>query len=262
MKLYTFLIGLALLGCKQNIDNKADSTPIREHSIQSVLWQQKSSEYKALCYQSFNMARLHFDNILENRDNSSKPLAIITDIDETILDNSPYNANMIKKDIEYSKKSWFDWGKKENATAIVGALDFFRYVESKNVEIFYISNRNVKQQTETISNLKKIGFPYLDDKHFLLKDSTSKKQARRNVVLESHDVIMYLGDNLSDFSDVFDGLDRGMSIESVKSKLGFEFILFPNPMYGDWETKEIYSGKYDWSSHQKDSIRKSKLRGY
>ena len=45
MKLYTFLIGLALLGCKQNIDNKADSTPIREHSIQSVLWQQKSSEY-------------------------------------------------------------------------------------------------------------------------------------------------------------------------------------------------------------------------
>lgn len=261
MKFYSLLLLLVLVGCKQSVD-KAISTPIREHSIQSVLWYQESSEYQALCHQSFNIAKLYLDNNLKNHTDSIKPIAIITDIDETILDNSPFNAKMIQMDVEYSKEMWFDWGKKESARAVPGALDFFKYVKSKNVEVFYVSNRDVRQKPETILNLKKLGFPYIDEKHFLLKDSTSKKQSRRDYVLNSHNVIMYLGDNLSDFSDLFDGIDRRTSIDRLKSKFGFEFIVLPNPMYGDWESKEIYSGRYDWTIHQKDSIRKARLTAY
>ncbi len=262
MKSYALLFGVVLVACQPQANQQAISIPKKEHSVQSVLWQQQSSEYKALCYQSFNMARWYLDHQLSKPTDSSKPLAIITDLDETVMDNSFFNAKMIQIDEDYSSDRWADWVKLEQATAIPGAVEFFNYVASKNVEIFYISNRSVAQQMETIANLQKLGFPYLDEAHFLLKDNTSKKQARRNVVLESHEVIMYLGDNLSDFSEVFDGADRGASLDSLQSKFGFEFILLPNPMYGDWETNEIYSGKYDWTSQQKDSIRKAKLRAY
>jgi 5'-nucleotidase (lipoprotein e(P4) family) len=260
MKTYCLLILLTLVGCTQNIDDKNNNIPLREHSVQSVLWHQKSSEYKALCQQSFNVARLYFDLALENKNDSTKPLAVVTDIDETILDNSPFSAKMIEMDVKYTKELWLDWGKEEKATAIPGALEFFNYVASKNVEIFYLSNRYKEQKTETIANIKKLGFPSTDEKKYLLKDSTSNKQPRRDMILKDYDVVMYLGDNLGDFTDHFDGLDRNIHIDSIRSKLGFEFILLPNAMYGDWETEEVYKGKYSaWSSHQKDSIRKANL---
>jgi 5'-nucleotidase (lipoprotein e(P4) family) len=76
---------------------------------------------------------------------------------------------------------------------------------------------------------------------------------------------MLLGDNLSDFMDVFDKKStqvRNKLVEGMKDDFGRKFIVLPNPMYGDWETKGIYEGRYDWSAQQKDSIRKAKLLAY
>lgn len=268
MKYASLLLLLTLIGCQPKteapttVTSKIPEIPIREHSEMTVLWQQNASEYKALCYQSFNLAKLHLDKLMDENENFELPVAIVTDIDETIVDNSYYNAWMIEEDVNYSKETWIEWGLKEAATAVPGALDFFNYAKEKGVEIFYISNRYAVQQTETMANVKALGFPDVDDAHFLLKETTSKKQARRDKVLESHNVVMYLGDNLSDFTAEFDGTDRAEFVDSVKSKLGFEFILLPNPMYGDWETKGLYNGKYDWTNTQRDSIRRSKLTGF
>lgn len=262
MRSIVFSVLIILAGCTQDAKKQISSIPLREYSVQSVLWQQRSSEYEALCHQSFNMARFYLNILIDKHQDSVKPLAIITDIDETVLDNSPFNARMIELDVEYSREGWTEWGRKEEANAVPGALDFFTYAHSRNVKIFYISNRNTDQLNETLSNLKQLGFPDPEDEHILLKDSTSKKQPRRDIVLNSHNVIMYLGDNLSDFSGVFDGLDRNLYVDSLRSKFGFEFIVLPNPMYGDWETKEIYEGRYDWTSFEKDSIRKAKLISY
>ena len=261
--LYLMMIaGAVLLGCYQKTETPEQSIPAREHSVQSVLWQQQSAEYKALCYQAYNLAGVYLDKALDQQSASKKPLAIITDIDETVLDNSPYNARMIEKDIEYSSATWAEWVKREEATSVPGAFEFFNYAASKGVKVFYISNRSVTETAETISNLKKLNYPYADSTHLLLKDQTSKKQSRRNIVLQTHEVIMYLGDNLSDFSEMFDGTDRDSNLDSIRSKLGFEYIVLPNPMYGDWETKGIYEGRYDWTSQQKDSIRRANLRSY
>lgn len=269
MKYASLFVLLVLIGCQSKTEtpqpNQAESLveiPIREHSEMAVLWQQNASEYKALCYQSYNLATMYLDKMVEANNDSPKPLAIVTDIDETVVDNSYYNAWMIEEDVDYTKETWIDWGLKEKATAVPGALEFFNYAEEKGVEVFYISNRFTVQQEETMANVKALGFPYVDDAHFLLKETTSKKQERRDKVLESHNVIMYLGDNLSDFASPFDGTDRKQFVDSIKSKLGFEFILLPNPMYGDWETKGLYEGKYDWTHAQRDSIRESKLKGY
>lgn len=266
LMLFLFLFG----GCQTLNTNtgpyRSDANiPVREHSVQSVLWQQHSGEYKALCYQAFNLAKFQLDEILLRTNRGGKPLAIITDIDETLINNSPYNAKMIETDEAYSKEGWIQWGLLEQATAVPGALEFLKYAESKGVRVFYISNRYVVQNKETMANLKKLGFPFMNEQHFLLREKTSGKEERRQIVSKENKVIMLLGDNLSDFSEIFEDKstdERNKTVENLKDKFGTEFIVLPNPMYGDWETDGLYEGKYDWTPAQKDSIRKAKLISY
>ena len=264
---------LLFIGCKvsetpktnPNQNNLRTQIPKREHSIQSVLWQQHSGEYKALCHQAFNLARLQLDKVLLQDVSEGKSLAIITDIDETLINNSPYNAKMIETDEGYSRESWVQWGLLEKATPVPGALEFLKYAESRGVHVYYISNRYVGQGEETKRNLKKLGYPFVDDEHMLLRKETSGKEERRQLVSKDNEVIMLLGDNLSDFAEVFDDKStdqRNELEESVKDKFGVAYIVLPNPMYGDWETKGLYEGKYDWSPAQKDSIRRAKLISY
>lgn len=252
-------------GCTKpanNGDASENKLSKREHSILTVLWQQNSAEYKALCYQAYNIA----SNKLRDLDmNSGKSLAIITDIDETVLDNSPYNAMQIEKDLDFDKKDWVDWGKQKSAKALPGAVEFFNLADSLGIEVFYISNRYNVQLEETIANLKDLKFPMADSSHVFLKTTTSEKQERRDMVLENHEVVLYMGDNLSDFSQVFDNqstASRNQSADELYASFGDKFIVFPNPMYGDWESKGIYENNRSWTDEQKDSIRRAKLISY
>lgn len=266
---FLFVIITFISGCRTSSsiqsNNIAGQIPQREYSIQTVLWQQQSAEYKALCYQAFNLAQYRLDDHLSRALPGDKPFAIITDIDETVLDNSPYQARMIQLDDNYSRETWIEWGKLQKAEPVPGALEFIKYAASKGVEVFYISNRYHAQEPETIANLQKMGFPFADETHLLLRQNESGKEIRRSKVTQDHEVIMLLGDNLSDFSDLFDNKstkERNTQAKALESKFGSQFIVLPNPMYGDWETKGIYQGKYDWSAGQRDSLRKANLIGY
>lgn len=238
---------------------------INQHSVNAILWQQHAAEYKALVYQGFNIAKEQLERTLSNPLRTEKSLAIITDIDETVLDNTPYNAKMVLLGKDFDKQSWLDWGLQKSAEPIPGALAFFNHVAAQGVEVFYISNRYVEQTQETLENLKTLGFPYADTEHLLLKDSISGKEPRRNSVENTHEILLLLGDNLSDFSNVFDDRSHENVHENVakyQATFGKRFIVFPNPIYGHWETKQIYNGQYNWTPTQKDSIRLSKLISY
>ena len=263
-KLETLLlisVMLCLLSCAQktSVDN------INQYPVNAILWQQHAAEYKALVHQSFNIAKVQLDRHLKNLPRTDKPLAIITDIDETVLDNTPYNAKMTLLGKDFDKQSWLDWGLQKSAKPLPGAVSFFNYIAAQGVEVFYISNRYIEQIQETLENLHALGFPYADAAHILLKDSISGKEPRRNKVENTHEILLLLGDNLSDFSKVFDDRVQGkaqQNVEEHRALFGQRFIVFPNPIYGHWETKEIYNGKYDWTPAQKDSIRISKLISY
>lgn len=266
-----FLSFIFLIGCKSKFTEsqlskiEKGSTPNREFSIQAVAWQQNAAEYRALAYQAFNLAQLQLDAYLKTANSLQKPLAIVTDIDETLLDNSPYSGKQIELDEEFTSSRWNEWVKKAEAKAIPGALDFFNYAKSKGVDVFYISNRSVKNKQETIENLRTEGFPFADETHVLLKEATSGKEPRRLQVNTSHEIIMLLGDNLSDFSMVFDSSTkdlRNKNVDTLKKSFGKEFIVLPNPTYGDWETDGILKGKYDWTKSQRDSIYRSVIKSY
>ena len=116
-----------------------------------------------------------------------------------------------------------------------------------------------------MDHLKNLGFPNVDKQHILFRDKTSGKEERRQTVSKDHTIVMLLGDTLSDFSDVFDNkstAERNSAAQSLKEKFGKEYIVLPNPTYGDWENKGIYEGNYKWTEVQKDSIRKAKLITY
>jgi len=123
------------------------------HKELSVLWQQQAAEYRALCYQAFNMAGLRLNEALKNKPGKQK-LAIITDLDETILNNSYSEAQLIKDGKEYSNQLWKDWIRQSAATGVPGAVEFLQMAQKKGIVIFYISNRDKTDVANTLINLR------------------------------------------------------------------------------------------------------------
>lgn len=230
--------------------------------IYSAMWQQNSGEFRALSYQAYNIAKLRID---ENQlFNDKKPLAIITDIDETFLDNSPYAVSEGEKGKDFDPKTWANWTSKAEAKAYPGSLEFFNYAASKKITVFYISNRDINDKTGTLKNLKDLKFPFADEAHLLLRDKTSDKEPRRMEVLKNYNVILYLGDNLADFSFLFNKrpqFERNAIVDDMSKEFGKKFIMLPNSGYGDWESATP-GFNYNLTPAQKDSVILKNVRGY
>ena len=69
--------------------------------MQALTWVQNSAKFKVLSYQAPNIEKLKW-----NMDNTSGKRAIVIDVDETIIDNSPFNGGLIGKDCGYSDDTW------------------------------------------------------------------------------------------------------------------------------------------------------------
>jgi len=238
---------------------KAQS-PARDYT-NAVLWQQTSGEYKALCFQAYNFARLSLKEALW-ADTSKKPNCVIVDIDETVLDNSPFQGHEIKKGLSYNPADWTAWTNLSQADTVPGALDFLKFAASKNIETFYLSNRDEKDYTPTLKNLQKFGFPYADDAHLLVSKGTSNKEPRRQKIAETHNILMLCGDNLSDFSNVFyrENKNTTEQVSTNQTLFGVKYIVLPNPMYGDWE-KPLYQGE-NLNDKDKAKQRLDRLKSY
>src|ERR1700722_12518665 len=94
-----------------------------------ALYQQRAAEYKALAFQAYNIAQFRLDQELKLK--SKKPLAIIIDIDETVLDNSPYFVALAKQGQVYSDSSWVKWTALVKCDTVPGAAWFLKYAASK-----------------------------------------------------------------------------------------------------------------------------------
>lgn len=265
-------LGLLIAACdtasqtqKTAVQQQSLQIPTQEHSVQAVNWQQQAAEYNALCIQAYNLARFNLDIMLDTTKMDLSKLAIVADLDETVVDNSAYNAKMIELDEAYQKSRWIEWGDEISATAVPGSIEFFKYAASRGIETFYISNRYPEQMQVTLDNLNKLDLPFVDEAHVMLRNQSSGKLERREKVEETHHIIMLIGDNLADFSDLFEKQNsdrRHALVDSLAADFGSRFILIPNVMYGDWQTNGIYEGRYDWTESQRDSIRHKKLISY
>jgi 5'-nucleotidase (lipoprotein e(P4) family) len=234
---------------------------LNEQSVLAINWVQTSAEFRAISYQSYNLARMNLDSFLDSY-SESKTVAVVADMDETITDNSAYQAFLVGNDFGYSSKTWGPWIASGQAKAMPGAVEFFNYAKERGVETFYISNTKIAFYEGVEKKLKNLGFPYVDKKHLLLRTDSSDKQPRRDIVAKDYEIALLLGDNLNDFLSVFrkkpvDG--RFAETDKIKDLWGKKFIVFPNPQYGDWEGA-IYNGNWGATPVEKDKMRKDHLQ--
>lgn len=236
-----FVCSLASGVYLQQSTEKADL----DYQVAAVLYMQKAAEYRALSFQAYNLARLRLDADLDKKnvkklpkDQRKMPRAIVVDIDETVLDNSPAQAYGIKNGKGFNLPDWYAWGDMKKAKAIPGAVDFLNYAVSKGVKIFYISNRDEVQKTATIENLKSAGFQDISADNVLLRTQESGKDTRRAIAAGKHRIVMLMGDNLDDFTSAFEKksvADRFAEVDKAREEFGRKFIVLPNAMYGTWE---------------------------
>lgn len=234
---------------------------LNEQLVMATLWMQQSAEFRALSYQAFNIARISLDNYLARHD-GGKPVAIIVDADETVIDNSAYEAFLVDQDFGYSSKTWEPWMAAGEATEMPGAGAFLAYAASRGVETFYVTNRKAVGYDGTAKNLKALGYPNVDEKHLLVRTGSSDKQERRDIVNKDYDVALLMGDNLNDFESVFGGAsiaERFAATDARQALWGTQYIVVPNPTYGEWEGAAY---QYNWgaSAAEKSKMRKDLLR--
>jgi 5'-nucleotidase (lipoprotein e(P4) family) len=245
-----YLLGLVLVVCNSIFvaGQQAVPQPVPnlDYQTSGVLYTQKAAEYRALAYQAFNLARLRLDADLDKKNlkklpkaERKMPRAIVVDIDETVLDNSPSNAKQIVTNTSFNTKDWYAWGEMRKAKAVPGAVDFLNYAVSKGVKIFYVSNRDEVQRQATIDNLKSAGFNDVSSEQVMLRvNGESPKGPRRDVVAAKYRIVLLMGDNLDDFSSVFERrsiAERYAEVEKARDMWGKRFIVLPNAMYGTWE---------------------------
>lgn len=258
---------VVLTGCAQRRMAAPPNTPpenmLYGGKLFTSLYQQHAAEYKALCLQSYAWAKLRLDQELV-RSTGARPRALVTDIDETVLDNSPYAVHRALLHKDYDLASWMEWTARAEADTVPGAPAFLQYAARQGVEVFYITNRTEAEREATLRNLQRYGLPNADNAHLLLKTTTSGKELRRRQVAASHQILLLVGDNLSDVNDLFDKKEEKQRFEGVDrlaAEWGERYILIPNPNYGDWEGA-LWNHKYEKDTRYRDSVYRSVLKGY
>lgn len=233
---FILIFNYLLIGCstsKSSVEtNRKDD--IESPLLYATLYNCYAAEYKALSLQAYNLAKERLMSIRMS-DPGEANFAVVLDLDETVLDNSPYQAKLIADNIQYDSL-WNEWCLLENAEAVPGALDFCLLADSLDFNLFYLSNRKEKFVREaTIENLRKLGFPQLNPENIILRSGSSSKESRRMEIAQNYEIVLFVGDNLGDFyEDAGSSATRDSVAFSNQEEFGRRFIILPNAMYGNW----------------------------
>lgn len=242
-------------------------------NLHSVLWTQTAVEYEATARQAFELARLMLERALADtawtaaieqqaqQDGAGTlPPAVILDVDETVLDNSPYQARLVLDDGVFERSTWQAWVEEAQAPPVPGALAFTQYAAEQGVAVFYVTNRRAETEAATQANLARLGFPLVAGQDRLLLRGeqagwTGDKTTRRQVVADRYRVLLLVGDNLGDFvaADDLSLAERQALSDRYQAYWGTRWIMLPNPQYGSWDGALI---DYDYGLSRADQLRR------
>jgi 5'-nucleotidase (lipoprotein e(P4) family) len=234
----------------------AQTVPAHDN-LNAVLWQQGSMEYRLIAGEIYRDAAERLDQAIKNPDWDALPegartgtvrglpMAVIVDVDETVLDNSIYQARLVASGAAYNEATWQAWVEERAATPVPGALQFAQYAARRDVTLFYVTNRVDTLRPATIENLRALGFPIKDEGQILGLGTVvdgcdaegSEKGCRRQLVGRTHRVLMQIGDQLGDFVDIHDNSPAGREavMKPYLAWVGERWFVLPNPTYGSWE---------------------------
>ena len=254
-----FVAGLSSIAVGASPDLASLPTIAREQ-VSATLWIQRAEEYRIATESVFRLAIERLPAMVSDPGSaaieqagspdtwSKLNTAIIVDLDETILDNSYYQARQIRAGAEYDESSWQLWMQEATATAVPGAVEFLQAASRAGHRVFYITNRACAPlpsiddpcpaKTATRKNLQRLGLPDADDPDALMLRGShpewrsSDKTSRRAWVASRYRVIALFGDDLNDFMPRADYAKRRTEFADF---FGRRWFLLPNPIYGSWE---------------------------
>ncbi|NYE28785.1 acid phosphatase [Rhodanobacter sp. K2T2] len=248
-----------------------------DDNLNAVAWSQTAVEHDLIYLQTYRDAEARLLPAVHDAewDALSKtdrvgafehlPPAVILDIDETVLDNSPYQARVIKSGGEFNEADWAAWCREARARALPGAVEFTRFAASHGVAVIYISNRAKDLDEVTLRNLRQAGFPVSGPDAFLglgtvvdgCEQAGSEKGCRRQLVSRRYRVLMQFGDQLGDFLDVSTNTvaARRQTVARYLPWIGTRWFVLPNPTYGSWEPA-LFNNDY---GSPRDQRRQQKL---
>lgn len=206
----------------------------------AVAWKETAAEFAALCHQAYNLARLRVDAALREHQADGKPLAVITDVDDTVLHATSYWGHLIDEGMDFFDDAvWDEWLPNNLVTPVPGSLDFFSHCLQSGIEVFYVTSRDQGERTReyALEQLRGLGFPYADEEHLTVYRDTSDKSPTIEDLSSRFEVIVILGDNLNDYKRdyyVADVDERYALMERDRRDYGDRFILLPNPTDGHW----------------------------
>lgn len=134
------------------------ANPAYEHLAGAAAWQM-SAEAHALMMQAFHLARRNIDDMIALADAeqegyrwvtedgekklflNDKRVAVVCDIDDTLVDGVHYSANIIGKNGEWSNKTFVDFILSEGYTSLPGAVAFADHCVDNGIALFYVTNR-------------------------------------------------------------------------------------------------------------------------
>ena len=221
-------------------------------ALDATVWVQGSAGWEAAARQTYRLARRELDRALADSSRTAlldppegyrdRPPAVLLDVDETVLNNAPYQARLVRSGREFSPESWAAWVREEAAEPVPGALAFTRAAREDGVAVFYVTNRDHRLEPATRANLRARGFPLDGAGDRLLTQGEregwgSDKASRRAHVAGDHRVLLLVGDDLNDFvsgarasAEAYHRLR-----ERHADRFGRDWFMLPNPTYGTWE---------------------------
>lgn len=254
----------------------APSTPTHEN-LHAVLWTQASVEYAATTQGIYAMAQHALDRALadtawtadlaqrQTPGFGTLPPAIVLDVDETVLDNSPYQARLVRDDAAFTDVTWTDWVEERAAGLVPGADAYIAHARARGVTVFFVTNRDAEHEAATVANLEAFGITATDPNQDLVlvrgerpEWAMSDKEPRREAVRSRYRVLQYVGDNLGDFVSGERGsvAERAALVAPYAAWWGSRWIMLPNPQYGSWEGALV---EHDYRQPA-DSLRARKYR--
>ena len=262
------LIAVLVAGCAGAPHTATtDSAPGAHEKLDAILWVRTSPEYETACREIYALAEMRLEEALADptwtasleqaSDYGDLPPAVILDVDETVLDNSAFEARLVIEGKEYGEPMWSNWIAEEAATPIPGAIDFIGFALERGVDVFFVTNRKHDTEQHTVNNLRQHFGTTVTGAQVLTRyeqsDWKSDKTSRRSYIASTHRVLLLVGDNLNDFvySEDISPEERTDLARRHMEYWGKKWIILPNPMYGSWE-EALYGS--DWDLERVDKI--------
>ena len=135
-------------------DGVTSADPLEQRP--GLRWLRRSAEYSIIVQSIYRNAGVTLASIVADRQ-SETPWIVAMDADETVLDNSRFEAARVEEGFGFDETKWRQWIGSSRSSAVPGSVAFIEDVFRLGGKVALITDRPLDLTLDTRRNLEKIG---------------------------------------------------------------------------------------------------------